>query len=228
MEALHRKECLRNCLLREESYFLKRLERAIEAASDGTLDLRGIPLSELPSAILTFEGLTEVVLDAFAEKTLPKNDVAACRAGYNASLHEYLSERQKDCLQKIAGALSEADRDRITHVIVAACHEQFQAVVRIRMECLWQGWTTTLKLKGDVENQVSFMPLAKLPTLRALDLQSNQIVRLPEVVCSLVHLESLNLYNNQLTELPSSVAQLQALKTLRLGLNQIVRLPEVV
>ena len=67
--------------------------------------------------------------------------------------------------------------------------------------------------------------IGRLPALKRLDLDSNQLSTLPPEIGKLTALTVLCLHNNQLTTLPPEIVQLAALTVLFLGNNQITTLP---
>jgi internalin A len=67
--------------------------------------------------------------------------------------------------------------------------------------------------------------IAQSTNLKTLDLSNSQLTTLPYEIGQLTNLTSLNLQNNQLVTLPESIAQLTNLKTLDLSNNQLTTLP---
>jgi len=61
-----------------------------------------------------------------------------------------------------------------------------------------------------------------------LDLQNNNLVKIPEAIGKLTNLMLLSLANNQLSEIPEAIGKLTNLTALLLGNNQLSEIPEVI
>jgi internalin A len=77
-------------------------------------------------------------------------------------------------------------------------------------------------------NQLARLPdsIGQLTQLRLLNLYCNHLTQLPESVGELTKLRALRLNDNQLIQLPDSVGQLTRLQSLKLGSNELIQLPE--
>ena len=69
-------------------------------------------------------------------------------------------------------------------------------------------------------------PMAGLVNLKKLDLQYNQLEKIPFDFGTLQKLEEVSLYNNRINELPPSIGDLKSLKYLSLSNNKIVSFPK--
>ena len=62
--------------------------------------------------------------------------------------------------------------------------------------------------------------------LQVLELGNNQIISIPESICSLIKLQMLNLSDNKITSIPESIELLINLQELYLYNNQINLIPK--
>ena len=96
-------------------------------------------------------------------------------------------------------------------------------------ESVWEAIDVETLILADNGLETVSADIARLKSLRTLDLGHNRIASIPDALGDLVSLDRfLYLHDNRLTELPASLARLSRLRYLNISENAFVAWPEVV
>jgi Leucine-rich repeat (LRR) protein len=194
------------------------------------LDLSRKSLKELPSTLLEFKNLEEIVLgenpnlDLFGAfqllsklKKLKELDLAEANDSipYNISTLTYIEKLN-------------LEKNHLTSI-----PEGVKKLTRLRELSLWDNKINTISLQsGDLPNleeielglnKLEIFPddLSLISTLKKVSFFYNSISNISPVIKELVRLEDLNFRGNKLRTLPPELGELKALKKLDLGENQL-------
>ena len=198
-------------MVRNEAY--RDAERRIRGARrDGAtqLDLRGIGLTEVPSAIAN---LTQLQFLNLSDNNLTQLPEAIATLTQLRLL--YLSRNQLTVLPEAIATLTQLQVLNLSVNQLTVLPEEIAELTQLQR----------LYLSG---NNLTQLPeaIATLSQLEWLELSRNNLTQLPEAIAGLTQLQELYLWRNNLTQLPSAIASLTQLQQLDLSDNKLRELPE--